>query len=327
MTSLFLFSACIVASVKTMTSLFLFSACIVATVAASVPPHWPLPEMSADLSSQEEECLSREQVLWPADGRCYSLLARGPCQADEWLGLDTSDSVVCRRRSSPCDRPDLCEVELPELPEVDGGGAGGCRCRVSLAAAQEGLCDRGEQLLVSPYGKGVCGCVASPPHVRYPGDENCYPYHSRGPCQQGFVLEYSEARFEPTCQPNLCGEGLVFWKEDAKCHALGSQGPCDEVEVLDIDPDTLEVGCRINEKITRLYDIIPHNQLPRYGASDGVKLDKSSKCHRDSRGKCRKTFRNKRNPRTTQRTTKPSKMKRRRNARQYILWLRQFRRR
>ena len=54
--------------------------------------------------------------------------------------------MVCRERLCPClaSMPELCEVEVE---------TGDCRCRVALAAAQEGLCDAGEQLLVSPTGQ------------------------------------------------------------------------------------------------------------------------------------------------------------------------------
>ena len=58
----------------------------------------------------------------------------------------SGEAVVCRERLCPClaSTPDLCEVEVE---------TGDCRCRVALAAAQEGLCDAGEQLLVSPTGQ------------------------------------------------------------------------------------------------------------------------------------------------------------------------------
>ena len=57
----------------------------------------------------------------------------------------SGEAVVCRERLCPClaSTPDLCEVEVE---------TGDCSCRVALAAAQEGLCDAGEQLLVSPTG-------------------------------------------------------------------------------------------------------------------------------------------------------------------------------
>ena len=54
--------------------------------------------------------------------------------------------MVCRERLCPCtaERPELCEVEVED---------GDCRCRVALAAAQDGICEPGEQLLVSPKGQ------------------------------------------------------------------------------------------------------------------------------------------------------------------------------
>ena len=55
----------------------------------------------------------------------------------------------------------------PAQVEVDSGP---CRCRVALAAAQDGICEAGEQLVVTPYGKSVCGCITSPPHATWPAD-------------------------------------------------------------------------------------------------------------------------------------------------------------
>ena len=87
-----------------------------------------------------------------------------------------------------------------------------CQCRVALAAAQDGLCDPGEQLLVTPYGLGVCGCIVDPPHTPWQEDGKCYPVHSRGPCHQGFILKLSFSGNKPACQPALCGEGQVFYE-------------------------------------------------------------------------------------------------------------------
>ena len=165
---------------------------------------WRLPGSADDLSEAELSCLSSGQVYWPDSGSCLSLLTRGPCQAGEWLVL-SGDLVMCRARVCPChrDSPHLCEVEME---------TGDCRCRVALAAAQDGLCDDGQQLVVSPAGYGVCGCLQSPPHLVWPEDQHCYPLHHRGPCHQDFLLTSHPDTAQPICTPAVCGEARVLWQ-------------------------------------------------------------------------------------------------------------------
>ena len=167
---------------------------------------WRLPDSEDELTEDERTCLSSGRIFSPESGTCVSLLSRGPCEAGEWLVL-SGDRVVCRERVCPCsrDRPDLCEVEME---------SGDCRCRVALAAAQDGLCEDGEQLVVSPAGYGVCGCLQSPPHLLWPHPphQRCHPLHHRGPCQQHFVLTADPDTTEPVCSPAVCGEARVLWQ-------------------------------------------------------------------------------------------------------------------
>ena len=44
---------------------------------------------------------------------------------------------------------------------------------------QDGICEVGEQLLLDPYGFGVCGCISSPPHIPWPQDGKCYPLYTQ----------------------------------------------------------------------------------------------------------------------------------------------------
>ena len=106
---------------------------------------WRLPGPD-DLTPQQEACLALGQVYWPPTRSCHHLLTQGPCGEDEWLVLDTDqDTVICSTRLCPCDpsMPDLCEVEMEDVEE------GGCRCRVALAAAQDGICQTGKNILYS----------------------------------------------------------------------------------------------------------------------------------------------------------------------------------
>lgn len=280
---------------------------------------WPLPlDKNAKLSAQEEACLSKEQIFWPDDHHCYNLLTQGPCKAKEWLILSKTNSgvqVVCGHRPCPCDpaAPELCEVELEDGP---------CKCKVALAAAQDGICEIGEQLLVNPFGYGECGCVTSPPHTSWPGDGRCYPVYSRGPCESGFILTISDSSLEPTCQPSLCPEGKVMF--DGECHYLGYQGACQELEILTLDSDTLEPSCILNtSKVKRVYDIIPNN---KGFITDGPLLNvfKVRDCKIDSNGKCRKKFFVKKKSLSRDRNVKL--YVKQRSPRKYLNWLKSFRR-
>jgi len=284
---------------------------------------WTLPKADSTLLTPEEEnCLSRDQIWWPVDRQCYSLLSQGPCGSMEWLVLVRSggrDQVVCQHRKCPCDpaMPEFCEVEVEDSL---------CQCRVALAAAQDGLCDAGEQLLVTPYGVGVCGCIVDPPHTPWPQDGRCYPVHSRGPCSKGFVLKLSHSSQEPACQPALCGEGQVL-HEDGLCHQLGSQGPCESFHILSLSPDSLEPECILNtSKVKRVYDIIPNNR--------GLILDgplarsmKVGNCKMDSRGKCRKSFyiKQKRGGKSISRNRNVRLYVKKRSPTKYLNWLKSFR--
>jgi len=281
-------------------------------------PSWSLPQPDS-VPPSAGACLAKEQVWWPDDRQCYHLLSQGPCGAREWLVLDREDRVVCRHRVCPCDqdRPELCEVYVPDHP---------CQCIVSLAAAQDGVCDPGEQLLVTPYGDGVCGCIVDPPHTVWPQDGLCYPVHSRGPCDQGFILRISQDSQEPACLPALCGEGQVLY-QDGECYQLGTMGPCPPLHILTLEQDTLEHGCVLNtSKVKRVYDIIPKNR--------GLVLDgplsrnmKVGNCRLDSRGKCRKSFfvKEKRWGKNLSRDRNVKLYVKKRSPKKYLNWLKSFR--
>eukprot|EP00092_Neocalanus_flemingeri_P002865 GFUD01003063.1.p1 GENE.GFUD01003063.1~~GFUD01003063.1.p1 ORF type:complete len:434 (-),score=89.18 GFUD01003063.1:213-1514(-) len=282
---------------------------------------WLLPvDENVQLTQKEESCLSKEQIYWPVDHQCYSLLTQGPCPAKEWLVLrntSSGDQVVCADRPCPCDpaAPDLCEVEVENSP---------CQCKVALAAAQDGICEIGEQLLVNPFGFGECGCISSPPHTSWPPDGRCYPVYSRGPCQAAFILTISDSSLEPTCQPSLCPEGKVLF--EGKCHYLGYQGACEELEILTLDSDTLEPRCVLNtSKVKRVYDIIPNNRFKGFitdgPLSNGFKV---RDCKIDSNGKCRKKFFVKKTSLSRDRNVKL--YVKQRSPRKYLNWLKSFRR-
>merc|ERR1712154_630845 len=227
---------------------------------------WILPSSDKySLPTKEADCLSQDKIFWPADGLCHNLLDQGPCPTGHWLVLrNTTEDVMvtCAPRACPCDpsQPQLCEVELQ--PNTSA-----CHCMVSLAAAQDGLCQVGEQLLVNPFGYGECGCISQPPHLAWPDDGLCYPVLSRGPCEPGYVLSLDTQG--PSCMPQLCPEeGQVSYL--GSCHSLGSRGPCAELETLELELDTLEPACVLDtSKVRRVFSAIPSVRgLVRQGPLD-----------------------------------------------------------
>lgn len=316
---------------------------------------WSLPgESSQTLTAEEQACMELHKVWWPEDRSCHALLSQGPCGEGEWLVLNEDGSrVICAERLCPCDpaAPDLCEVEVEgSLSDPRWG-----RCRVASAAAQEGICQPGEQLLINPYGKGVCGCITSPPHVTWSDDGQCYPIQSQGPCLEGFVLSISKSSMEPVCipaipcpagskhDPGSCseiaernGQPMVegssgchdLSNNRGSCHKLGTRGPCGEHEVLGLEPDNLEFMCVFSaSKIKRVYDIIPSNSGVRGRVPRVLKM---GNCRLDSNGKCRKSFFVRRSPRSLRNGISRSRGEqfyiKKRSAKDYLNFLRSFRR-
>jgi len=317
---------------------------------------WTLPgsrSSSGSLTPEEDACMQLHKVWWPEDRSCHALLSQGPCGEGEWLVLNEDGSrVLCAERLCPCDpaAPELCEVEVEGSMSDPRWG----RCRVAVAAAQEGLCQPGEQLLINPYGKGTCDCITSPPHVRWSEDGHCYPIHSQGPCAQGLVIDISKSSMEPECLPNVCTAGTFYDSASCSeialrngqqpeniagachdlsniqgsCHKLGTRGPCGEHEVLGLQQDTLEPECVANSsKIKRVYDIIPSNSGVRGRVPRVLKM---GNCRLDSNGKCRKSFFVRRSPRSLRNGVSRSRGEqfyiKKRSAKEYLNWLRSFRR-
>lgn len=259
-----------------------------------------LPSLDEDFTPEEKECFERDSIFWPYDQRCYPLLHRGPCkEANEWLVLQQKRrefKVVCRKRRCPCtpQHPELCEVKVKNHR---------CECVVALAAAQDGICDENEQLLVNPYGQGTCGCLRSPVHLRWPSNDLCYEIYSQGPCPINQTLQYSPVMDEPLCVPNICPDDLILWPQDGRCYSLNTRGPCmDPNHILKVDSGTMNLACMPIQYgrpalssgiVKRVFDIIPshlQNQMSYIDNSDIHTLQRGS-CfnHRDSRGACRNT--------------------------------------
>ena len=72
---------------------------------------------------------------------------------------------------------------------------------------------------INPYGKGVCGCVTSPPHVSW---------HHRH-CSQSHRLLHSHCHFPHQSHHRWLGSNnetfipKVTWAEDGQCYPIHSQ--------------------------------------------------------------------------------------------------------
>jgi len=87
------------------------------------------------------------------DGECYQLASTGPCEDSQWFVLD---SIVDGRPVVKC-KDRKCEEESVWFSKA-------CSCvpldledsNVTLKTGMESLCQEGTQIVVSPYGDGVC---------------------------------------------------------------------------------------------------------------------------------------------------------------------------
>jgi len=281
---------------------------------------WSLPTTRA-MTRKETACLTQGKVYWPRDGECYDLLERGPCEREEWLVV-RGDDISCQARPCPCDpaAPELCEVELPEttgLTDTTGPSPSCQRCVVARAAAQDGHCQPGEELLVNPAGYGECGCQTEPPHLRWEEDGQCYPVTSQGPCSSNETLQLGEDG-EATCKTSRCDEGEVEYEDGGdgvQCHQLGERGPCRDLEILGLHPETLQPRCETDSRVTRS----PWYAIPKFrrghvrvGALPSSRRQTS--CRVDRQGRCQPVYRHPNSLRPV-----------RRNPADYLKMLRYFR--
>ncbi len=239
-----------------------------------------LPDPARRLRAEDVRCLEDEKVRWPEDGRCYRLLHQGPCDDGEWLvlteGVAREILVTCAPRPCPCtaDEPMLCEVLYRGKDEP--GCDDRARCRVSLAAEQDGICGHNEQLLISPFGTGVCGCRTTPrPHLRQDGV--CVPVHTRGRCPPGYTLQVSSG--EPACVAALCREEEMILHTDGRCYEADTRGPCDEGSEFTFHGGAVDPMCKPRRKVKRMFDMAPStgntgmNKLTGLGTSGGPATD------------------------------------------------------
>jgi hypothetical protein len=64
--------------------------------------------------------------------------------------------------------------------------------KTNLTILKDGICGKGEQLFLTPFGDAVCGCRRDPVHDSRPGDGKCFPLFTQGPCPQNFTLQVAK---------------------------------------------------------------------------------------------------------------------------------------
>ena len=228
-----------------------------------------LPRLNGTMTLKEENCLKSDRVYWPHTDQCYTLLQQGPCNDNEWLVLNEGLSVIedinisCKIRPCPCRKTDsyLCEVLITKSSTDCGISKQQSQsCQVAMAAEQDGICAKGEQIIVTPFGDGICGCRLNPAHIRWNGDDgNCYPLFDHGePCLENESLQFSPIEKRSVCVASLCKRGFVLY-EDGRCYRIDTQGPCSDISKLGIDSKTHELKCIVNENQQKrsLWGLLP----------------------------------------------------------------------
>jgi len=117
-----------------------------------------------------------DMILWE-DGNCYHLATSGPCENGKWLVLDSITDGVA---SIKCKEPKCSEgIWFSEF----------CSCFTGDAIdEQRGPCGQNEDILINPYGEGVCSCKDR--FIRHV-DGLCYEIGSDGPCAENETFTWS----------------------------------------------------------------------------------------------------------------------------------------
>lgn len=69
-------------------------------------------------------------------------------------------------------------------------------------------------------------CVCKPDHVLYK-DGFCYRVHTRGPCDNGYMLINST-----TCISVPCKRGRLYFPQEKTCYKIGTKGPCPNGQIV-----------------------------------------------------------------------------------------------
>ena len=137
------------------------------------PPFNLLPIPVTGPSFRNDGGCDDGSILFPADGRCYPVLRRGPCSnRNHWL---TVDPISLQGRCSP---------RLCGRGRVFVGRTGLCHNEEDTSE-----CSGGRKLFYSAYGDPICDCPMG--QYPFPGPKDgCVALFTRGPCQQSEVVTF-----------------------------------------------------------------------------------------------------------------------------------------
>lgn len=145
--------------------------------------------------NQYAECQCKEGYASWADGQCYRLYTRGPCDSGEFLVNSTTcirnpcgkgrlyfpGEKTCYRIGSqgPCDLFQVVVFDFTVRPSIDGVSYNGvCGCSGIIKSLDQ-KCDIGEEMPDL--------CHTQPGMVQING--GCYKLYTQGPCADGLWLE------------------------------------------------------------------------------------------------------------------------------------------
>uniref|UniRef100_A0A1B0CZN5 DUF4789 domain-containing protein n=1 Tax=Phlebotomus papatasi TaxID=29031 RepID=A0A1B0CZN5_PHLPP len=190
------------------------------------------------------------EIFWPADGKCYGKLTRGPCPRGKLLTAAKDNLAECHCQDSGHLAPffhladELCYEHFTRGPCPEGDlflPSGECGCRRDLPQfhtesgqcfelGAPGPCPGGHVFQIEEGGSGgQCRCREG--NVLWSEDGLCYRAFTRGPCEAGEFLMASNS----TCVKNPCAKGELFFPADASCYRIGTQGPCTLHSVIVFD--------------------------------------------------------------------------------------------
>ncbi|XP_037070246.1 uncharacterized protein LOC119091542, partial [Pollicipes pollicipes] len=189
---------------------------------------------------------SWQLVRWPADGRCYPIFQRGPCDATQELVWDASAG-----------RP-ACACPAGHLHH-----AASARC---YRHHTRGPCPR-RHFFAEDAASGAATCrrfaECRPGEIFWPADGRCHAHLTRGPCGKGELLALNRLTLEPECGCSRRQMARSYWPTrgvvECACHARmlenydartgqcfpqGGRGPCPPGNTFAFNNATRRTECR-----------------------------------------------------------------------------------
>ena len=200
-----------------------------AAVAALPQTKIVFAEQESDVEAAGVEC--GEWELWwagPAGlpGRCWPLLARGPCTDQEWL-----TTRGCRARPCPAPAavfwPPLCECLTETGPGYSTAAVCGPASRLVWSPAGEPVCQSSQQLQSAQTAARIFDLIpgrAGP--ARDQAASRC-AVDEAGRCRDTVQLRQRFGTWEEEveCKPPMCEGDTLAW-HNGSCYQAASTGPC-----------------------------------------------------------------------------------------------------